>query len=115
MSGQDDKRRSPRIPCDFPMEYQLKGGRPREGRITKLGTAGALLATQEEVPVGAELVLTFVGPLSKRPIRAACTVRWVDDCSAGVEFAHLNLQEQDEIWKFYARESARHRQSRSQP
>lgn len=113
MSDRDDTRRSPRIPCDLPMEYQLKGGRSREGRITKLGTAGALLTTQETVPVGAELVLTFPGPLSKRPIRVACTVRWVDDYSVGVEFAHLNLQEQDEIWKFYARESARQRKSRS--
>ena len=36
MSDRDDTRRSPRIPCDLPMEYQLKGGRSREGRITKL-------------------------------------------------------------------------------
>lgn len=112
MSDYKDTRRSPRIACDLPMEYQVKGERAREGRIIKLGTAGALLATQETIPIGTEMVLTFLGPLSKRPIRAACTVRWADSSSVGVEFAHLNLQEQDEIWKYYARESARQRKSR---
>jgi hypothetical protein len=29
--------------------------------------------------------------------------------SAGVEFVHLNFQEQDEIWRYYARELARQR------
>ncbi len=100
-------RRSPRVSCDIPMEYELKGGRPQEGRITKLGTVGTLLTTQESVPLGAELVLRFYLPLSNRPVRIACMVKWVDDCSVGVEFSHLNLQEQEEIWKFHARESAR--------
>lgn len=112
MTERDDTRRSPRIPCDLPMEYHVKGDRPWEGRIVKLGTAGALVTTQETVPLGAEMTLTFRLPLSKRPIRTTCTVKWVDDCSVGVEFAHLNLQEQDEIWKFYARESARERKGR---
>jgi hypothetical protein len=93
------------------MEYQVQGAPPREGRITKLGTAGALLTTQEPVPLGAELVLHFRLPLSNRPIRTACTVKWVDDCSVGVEFALLSRQEQEEIWKFHAKESARQRKS----
>ena len=106
-------RRSPRVSCDIPMEYELKGGRPQEGRITKLGTVGTLLTTQESVPLGAELVLRFYLPLSNRPVRIACTVKWVDDCSVGVEFSHLSLQEQEEIWRFHARESAQQRQVRS--
>lgn len=112
MSDRDDTRRSPRIPCDLPMEYHVKGDLPRDGRITKIGTVGALLATEEPIPLGAELVLSFRLPLSNRPIRTSCTVKWVDEQSVGVEFAHLNLQEKDEIWKFYARESARQRKAR---
>ena len=91
------------------MEYQVQGDRPQEGRITKLGTAGALLTPQESVPLGAEPVLRFYRPLSNRPVRIGCTVKWVDDCSVGVEFAHLNLQV--ELWKFHAKESARQRKS----
>ncbi|MFQ5989740.1 MAG: PilZ domain-containing protein [Candidatus Methylomirabilales bacterium] len=111
MSDPPDTRRSPRVSCDIPMEYQVQGDSPQEGRITKLGTAGALLTTQESLPLGAELVLRFYLPLSNRPVRIACTVKWVDDCSVGVEFSHLSLQEQEEIWKFHAKESARQRKS----
>jgi len=38
-------------------------------------------------------------------------VKWVDDGSGGVEFAHLNLQDQEELWKFHAKEVARQRKS----
>ncbi|MFQ5989290.1 MAG: PilZ domain-containing protein [Candidatus Methylomirabilales bacterium] len=113
MTDREDTRRSPRIPCDLPMEYHIKGERPRDGRITKIGTVGALLTMEDPVPLGAELVLHFHLPLSNRPIRTSCTVKWVDEQSVGVEFAHLNQQEKDEIWKFYARESARQRKSRA--
>ena len=111
MSDRTDTRRCPRVSCDIPMEYQVQGDRPQEGRITKLGTAGALLTTQESVPLEAELVLRFYLPLSNRPVRIGCTVKRVDDCSVGVEFAHLNLQDQEELWKFHAKESARQRKS----
>ncbi len=111
MSEQTDTRRSPRIPCDFPMEYELQGARPRDGRIIKIGTAGALLTTQEPIPLGTELVLRVHLPLSNRPMRTICTAKWVDDCSVGVEFNHLTLHEQEEIWKFHAKESARQRKS----
>ncbi len=113
MSDRTDRRRSLRVPCDLPMEYQIKGERPQEGRIVKLGTAGALLTTQEPVPLEAELVLHFRLPVSNRPIRTACTVRWADEHSVGVEFSRLTFQEQEEIWKFHAKESARQRKSRS--
>ncbi len=49
--------------------------------------------------------------LSNRPVRIGCTVKWVENCSVGVEFAHLNLQDQEELWKFHAKESARQRKS----
>ncbi len=111
MNNPTDTRRSPRIPCDLPMEYELKGGRPQEGRITKLGTKGALLTTQEPVPPGAELVLRFRRPLSNRPTRIVCTVKYADQSGIGVEFAHLTREEQDEIWKYHAKESARQRKS----
>ncbi|MFQ5989518.1 MAG: PilZ domain-containing protein [Candidatus Methylomirabilales bacterium] len=109
----DDTRRSPRVPCDLPMEYQLPGTRPRDGRITKLGTVGALLTTQDTVPLGVDLLISFRLPLSNRSVNTVAKVRWAAPGRAGVEFAHLGLQQRDEIWKFYARESARQRQARS--
>lgn len=108
MSNRTNTRRSPRIPCDIAMEYEIKGF-PQPGRITNIGTVGALLTTQEPVPVGTTLVLRFHLPVSNRQTRLTCTVKWVDGDTVGVEFAHLSLQEQAEIWKYHARESARTR------
>lgn len=113
MNDLTGERRSPRIPCDLPLEYEITGLGLRDGRITNLGTGGALLAIQEAVPLGAELVLHFRLPVSDRPIRKVCTVKSADGPLVGVEFAHLNSYEKDEIWKFYARELARKRRARS--
>ena len=113
MNNGTDTRRSPRISCDLPMEYQLQGSRPRDGRITRLGTLGALLTTHETVPLGAELIITFRLPLTKRRINTVGKVRWANQGRAGVEFAHLGLQQRDEIWRYYARQSAEQRLARS--
>ena len=109
MNNGTDTRRSPRISCDLPMEYQLQGARPRDGRITKLGTLGALVTTHETVPLGTELLISFHLPLSKRRIDTVGKVRWTNQGRAGVEFAHLGLQQRDEIWRYYARQSAEKR------
>lgn len=107
------ERRSPRIPCDLPLEYEITGLGLRDGRITNLGTTGALLTTEDPVPLGTEMVLNFRLPLTDRPLRTPCKVKWVGVRSVGVLFAHLNFQEKDEIWRFYARESSKKRQARS--
>ncbi len=67
--------------------------------------------TPPVLSLGTELVLHFRLPLSNLPLRTACTVKWVDNCSVGVEFSRLTSQEQEEIWKFHAKESARQRKS----
>lgn len=113
MRDAHDTRRSPRVPCDLPMEYQLPGTALRKGRITKLGTMGALLTTQETVPLGAELYLRFDLPLSKRQVNAVAKVRWTSQGRTGVEFAYLGLQPRDEIWRYHALHSARQRPARS--
>ncbi|MFQ5802343.1 MAG: PilZ domain-containing protein [Candidatus Methylomirabilales bacterium] len=107
MSDSTDKRHSPRVPCDIPMEYEVEGARPQDGRITNIGTEGAFITTQETIPVGTKLILRFQLPLSSRPIWTVCTVKWADQRTVGVEFAGLNLWEQQEIWKYYAKQSAR--------
>ncbi|MFQ5656048.1 MAG: PilZ domain-containing protein [Candidatus Methylomirabilales bacterium] len=107
MSNRKNTRRSPRIPCNITMEYEIKGVSPQPGRITNIGTVGALITTQEPVPLGTALVLRFQLPLSNRQARITCTVKWADEETVGVEFAHLSLPEQAEIWKYHARESAR--------
>ncbi len=78
--------------------------------MANIGTRGTLLKTQAaSPPVGVELFIRFRLPLSNRPVQTVGTVRWASQRSAGVEFVHLNFQEQDEIWRYYARELARQR------
>ncbi len=107
MSGLIDRRVSPRIFCDLWVDYEARGARAQLGRIINLGTAGACLTTQGAIPpVGADLLLCFHFPLRKRPIEAMGHVRWVTRGTAGVEFGQLGPQAQNEIWRYYAKESA---------
>ncbi len=116
MSELIDRRVSPRIFCDFSVDYEARGARAELGRISNIGTAGARLTTQGAIPpVGADLLLHFHLPLSKRPIKAASKVRWVTQGTAGVEFGDLSLHAQDEMWRYYAKESARQRGGEVRP
>ncbi len=107
------ERYSSLIPCDLPLQYKINGLGTREGRITNLSTLGVLFTPRQPVPLGAEVVLHFLLPVSNRRLQTAGTVNWVGEHSVGVMFANLSFQEKDEIWRFYARESARTRQARS--
>lgn len=86
MSGVGDKRRSPRVPCDIPVEYTRTGTRPQDGRITNIGPGGALLTTQEAIQVETILVLRFQLPRSNRPIQTVGRVKWLNQQTVGVEF-----------------------------
>ena len=46
MSELIDRRVSPRIPCDFSVDYEARGTRTQEGRIANIGTGGMLLTMQ---------------------------------------------------------------------
>ena len=105
-----DRRLSPRIACNLLVDYQGKNTHAQMGRITNIGTAGVCLATQRMIlPIGANLLLHFQLPLSKRSVQAGGTVKWAAQWTAGVELVHMNIQTQDEIWRYYAKESARER------
>jgi len=86
---------------------------PQDGRITDIGTGGALLTTHQAIPVGAQLILRFQLPLSNRFIQTSCTVKWADHGRVGVKFPGLSRWDQQEILKYHARESARQQKSRS--
>ena len=106
MTEPTDKRRAPRAACDLVVEYEGRGARRQQGRMTNIGTHGTLLTTQETTPsVGADVLLRFHLPLSHRPVQTLGKVKWVTEGAAGLEFLHLGLQEKDEIWRYYARES----------
>ena len=110
MSDLIDRRLSPRIFCDLAVDYTARDMHAQTGRITNIGTAGVCLATQRLIlPVGADVLLHFRLPLGKRPIQAGGTVRWAAQWTAGVELVHVSFQDQDEIWRYYAKESARQR------
>ncbi len=105
-----DRRLSPRISCGIPVDYKAGDADTQTGRITNIGTAGVCLATQNLIlPVGADVLLHFRLPIGKRSIQAGGTVRWAVQWTAGVELVRLSFQDQDEIWRYYAKESARQR------
>jgi hypothetical protein len=105
-----DRRLSPRISCDFAVDYTAGDKHGQNGRITNIGTAGLCLATPQVIlPVGLDLSLYFRLPLGKRSIQAGGTVRWVVEWRAGVELIQVGYQDQDEIWRYYVKEAARQR------
>jgi len=98
MNELTDRRRSPRVPCNLSVEYKLRGGRIREGRLTNIGIGGIVLTMHvAPPPVGADVLFRFHLPRSPRPVQAVGSVRWAAPGRAGVEFTRLNSQEQDEI------------------
>lgn len=104
-----DQRHSPRITCDLPMEYTVRGGHSRAGagQITNIGTGGGLVTTQGTTPsAGADLDLRFRLPVSYRSVQVVANVRWTAAGRAGVAFVGLNPQAQDEIWRYHARVTA---------
>jgi hypothetical protein len=104
-----DQRRSPRITCDLPVEYTVRGGPSRAGagQITNIGTGGGLLTTQGTIPsAGADLGLRFRLPISDRSVQVTATVRWTAPGRAGVAFVSLNPLAQEEIWRYHARVTA---------
>jgi len=111
MTNLIDRRLSPRISCDLAVDYTAGDVHAQMGRITNIGTAGLCLATQRVIlPVGLDLSLHFRLPLGKRPIQAGGTVRWVVQLRAGVELIQMGYQDQDEIWRYYVKETARQRE-----
>ena len=104
-----DQRRSPRITCDLPVEYTVRGGSSRAGagRITNIGTGGGLLTTQGTIPsAGGDLGLRFRLPISDRSVQVTAIVRWTAPGRAGVAFVSLNPLAQEEIWRYHARVTA---------
>ncbi len=101
---------APVFPATSPWSTKSRATTPRKDGSPSSEPRGRS-SPRKSLPLEAELVLRFYLPLSNRPVRIGCTVKWVDDCSGGVEFAHLNLQDQEELWKFHAKESARQRKS----
>lgn len=107
MSYMNDKRGSPRVDCELIVEYGVENGLAQRGRMANIGIRGALLMTEAATPpAGTVLLLRFQLPLSRRPVKTYARVKWASLRRIGVEFVHLTFQEQEEIWRFYARESA---------
>ncbi len=111
MSELVDRRLSPRISCDLQVDYQAGDDDSRMGRITNIGTAGVCLVTQSTtLSVGADLLLHFWLPIGKRAIQAGGTVKWAAQWTAGIALVKLSFQDQDDVWRYYAREAARQRE-----
>ena len=109
MTALIDRRGSARVPCDISVDYEVRGALAQLGRITNIGTAGACLTTEGEIPppVGADLVLRFQFPGSNGPIQAEGKVKWATQGIAGVEFVHLSRAARDQIARYFAKEPFR--------
>lgn len=105
MSGFGDRRYSPRILCDIPVQYTRTGIYSRDAWVINIGSGGVLLTTTEEIPVGITLSLRFLLPLSTHPVQVLGQVRWVHLRKVGIEFAGLtDWQKEQIVWLHYAKE-----------
>ncbi len=103
-----DRRRSARVPCDISVDYEVRGALAQLGQITNIGTAGACLTTEGEIPpVGADLLLRFQFLVGNGPIQAEGKVKWATQGIAGVEFGHLSGPGRDKIARYCAKEPSR--------
>jgi HD-like signal output (HDOD) protein/Tfp pilus assembly protein PilZ len=83
-SGDSRRRRSPRLTCDAPVEFQgeQSGG---SGMLRDIGAAGVRIRTEDPPSVGADLLLEFCLPGNDSPIRTMGRVVWCSEKAQDAE------------------------------
>ena len=68
------RRRYVRVSLDVPVSFEREGtDGPKEGRSSDLGGGGIRLATSDDLPLGAVLLLRFTLPAAEQEIVAPVT------------------------------------------
>jgi c-di-GMP-binding flagellar brake protein YcgR len=109
MNGEiQERRRSPRVPMDG--KYELRSGRRVRVRLLDISAGGALVATDERLPVGTTGQLHLL--LGATPFEGLVEVKREEPASdgrgrvAGVSIVSVQVQHQDALDDFLRRAGA---------
>lgn len=69
-------RRHRRLPVSLDVAFRVAGAGERRGRLDNIGAGGALIATDEPLAPGTELVLDVTPPGGLLPLAIAARVAW---------------------------------------
>ncbi|NIS61056.1 MAG: hypothetical protein GTO13_10240 [Proteobacteria bacterium] len=76
-----ERRRHPRFPVDFPVDYRLAdGGRTFVGKAVNASEGGLMVCLEESMNTGTKLVLSMLFNLGFQltEIKARCQIMWKD-------------------------------------
>jgi hypothetical protein len=83
-----DERILPRNPCLIPVNCTLKD-RTYDGLILDINSYGAYVDTNEPIPIGEEIYLSFFNPFSERHMDLGGKIIWSSTNGIGVSFNDL--------------------------
>ena len=83
-----DERILPRNPCLIPVNCTLKD-RTYDGLILDINSYGAYVDTNEPIPIGQEIYLSFFNPFSERYMDLGGKIIWSSTNGIGVSFNDL--------------------------
>ncbi len=108
------RRRYVRVAVDFPITYVREGSdEAKAGQSSDLGGGGIRLATDEDLPLGATLLLRWTIPGSDREtiVRGRIVLSFygaeVQRFFHGIAFTQIDPRDQDEIIRYVAAEVQR--------
>jgi c-di-GMP-binding flagellar brake protein YcgR len=108
------RRRYVRVAADFPVSYSREGtDESKAGRAADLGGGGVRVSTDEDLPLGALLVLRFKLPKGEREMvsRGRIVLSFYNAEEQrffhGVSFTHIDPRDQEEIVRYVATEVQR--------
>jgi c-di-GMP-binding flagellar brake protein YcgR len=108
------RRRFVRVAADFPLSYSREGGdESKQGRSADLGGGGLRVATDEDLPLGAVLLLRFKLPDGDREMvaRGRIVLSFYNAEEQrffhGISFTHIDPRDQEEIIRYVATEVQR--------
>lgn len=84
-----DERTLPRNPCLIPANYTLRD-RTGDGLILDLNSYGAYVDTNEPLPVGQEIYLSFFNPFSDKYMDLGGKIIWSSTDGIGLSFNDLS-------------------------
>lgn len=77
--------RSPRVDCDGPSDFSVEG-RLYNGIVKNMSDSGVLVEAIDVFDVGQEVILTFMCPQKKKPVKRKGVIVRVTDKGFGVEY-----------------------------
>jgi Tfp pilus assembly protein PilZ len=83
------KRKHTRIPIEVPVRYRTEGSAEyRESGLREISVGGALLRTEETLPLGTEIIVEVMPPGGVSPMAIAGKVAYYAGGDAGIKFLY---------------------------